>query len=296
MPPGVPDQEATTEMRHMKAWLGVTALALLLPQAAARAEIFQDYEPVRQQLHQAMTDPNYKGKHVDRWLIGAYWAQWDASPFAEPFCAPCFQALGGNTAKLQREFDPDAGFLVTLDYFLNEKWSIGGWYNHFDEDVLGTVSIAKGGIPIQGQIGDSTVDLWEIHGSYYLPPKKWGSGVSLQLGVVFLDQSIDIDPAAAQGGWRINNKLNDDDLRVGGNLWINKSQRITYLGGKDRMPFSLFGGIGAQGFGGDSPHLQILIGGSIGLSKRIRASASAWFADIDSDSNTRITAGLNGSF
>jgi hypothetical protein len=292
--------------------IGLAALSALLAPVSARAEIFTDISTIREPVAAGPEAPPKEEKRPKRLLISGQFAQWDHVPFTRP-------VIAGSGARPLQDFRPDPGYLVTLDYGLSKRWSLGAWFNHVPLDVEGKVGRnndggggdddgdddgdgefeptgtkgGHGGRGRQATIGDFDANLWEFHGSYYLP-EKFGENLSLQLGVIFADQNVDINGLGLRNGWRAGggNRRSNSDFRVGGNLWLNKIQRLT--GGKH--PISLFGGIGGQGFDGDNPHFQALLGASLGITENISLTSSFWWADIDGDSNSRITAGLSGRF
>ena len=93
-------------MKSTKVWSGITALLVLVP-AAAQASIFRAPVPAT-----VTTKPGKE--RLKRLAIGAYYSQWDVASIR----------LGGRNV----DFDVSGSPLLSADYFLNKRLSIGGWF------------------------------------------------------------------------------------------------------------------------------------------------------------------------
>lgn len=245
--------------------LAALALLLLFPSSASAQKFAAGsffFEP-------GMAGANRYRFH--RLELGAYFAAWDFAPTAL-----------NQVAAIELEADP--GPLVTLDYHLSQRWSIGGWVNPISAEVTGLH---------QGRrlkLADQDMLFWDIHAAYALPDRPLTRGVTVQLGYSALSNEVEVTPLL-----RLAGATDEAFTQTSPSLWINKVQHLKTARGR-RPGTSLFGSLGYY-FTSDFDHdWNLIVGASVGLRDRLAANASLWLNGFDADPRTRFTVGLTGYF
>jgi hypothetical protein len=243
------------------------ALIALLAQSVACAQVFTvPPNPFPQAPRGAGAEKR------QRLQFGAYLALWDFAPIAAP---------GAESERV----DADSSPLVTADYSLTRSWSLGGWWNPLQGDLL-----AKPATGPQFKAAAFDASFWNVHATYYLP-EKWAPGWSAQAGFSQLHYDVDVIQALRAVGAK-NFGVTFSSL----NIWVNKSQEVgTRRVHGRRRPISLFGSFGYYTSSQFDRALNVILGGALPLSPHLRLSSSVWFNDLD-DLNTRVTVGLDGDF
>lgn len=247
-------------MRHPWRRLGLVALLIGLTPGAARANIFFPPTPPGLSGDQAM--------RLKRLLIGAYFAQWDVAGF-------------GPTSGIKNpELDASPSPLVTLDYFLNDHLSIGGWYN-----PVSLEGKTNGRTFLEGDAQFS-----DFHITYYLP-----HGWSAQAGFSHISEELEatrdvfgVEPGtiAVPKGRRFESTKN------GANLWVTKTQRVK--GG--RHPVMLYASFGYYPSDDFDNAYNAIVGGSVKLLPNVNFSGSVWFFNLQEKVETRTSVGIVGRF
>lgn len=211
----------------------------------------------------------------DRVQIGTFMAQWDI-PLAN---------VASASSAIELETEPSA--LVTADYFLTRRLSVGGWWNPRSAELALTGAVPGGRL----KLADVKTNFWDAHLTYALPDSSpLTRGVSFQFGYSGLHYDINLT-SAVQGGRNSAFSLHSP------NLWVNKSQRVWQpMVRGERRPVTLFGSVGYYTSADFDHDWNVILGGSFYLTRHLSLTSSVWFNGLDERTNTRVTAGLAGSF
>lgn len=191
------------------------------------------------------------------------------------------------------EFDSKVRPLLTAEYQLDNKWSVGGWYNFISWGAK--LNPAPGALPAGAAI-DAKVDggMFEVHGTRAFPLSD-KLVASAQLG--YLHQSLDINVTARQSGAVVasdKSTANSDFATLWGlasyKLSSNENAGTGLIG---------MGGLGLfQGLNsGNTLNGHLLVGASYSFSPKISADVSYWLTDVTRrDPTSRFTMGVTGRF
>lgn len=199
----------------------------------------------------------------NKWTIGLAASSWGIPDISE----------NGATIKMDSQVRP----LATLEYQVNDKISVGGWYNAIAWNA--TYSDAT---TAATPIADVDGNIWEAHATYALP-----QNYAAQFG--YQRSKVDLDFSRIGAG---KESLTSDALV----LWGLKTIKV---GAPDKSKLGVLLGLGvAQGLGsGSTTEGNALVGASYAFRPNISADASLWLPDFtSSDSVTRFTAGVTGRF
>jgi hypothetical protein len=185
---------------------------------------------------------------------------------------------GGGT---HNELHARPSSLLTLDYFLTPRLSIGGWWNPYSADLIGVSASSK-----STKLADVDGDFWNASLMYHLSrteTRDW----AVQAGYSALHYGVDELP---QPGFQPENFAL---TRKSANLWLHYARRLKGFTFRDhRYPVSLFGSAGYY-FSEDFNHsANLLLGSSIDLNRHLSLSSSVWLADL-ANLKTRFTFGLS---
>lgn len=219
------------------------AASLLLASGSARAVQFNVPRVV------VPADDVTAADAAEKWTIGVAAASWG------------FPDQGGV------EFDAKVRPLLSVDYQINDKWSVGGWYNAFGLDASsGAVTVSADG------------SVYELHATYGLP-----KGFAVQAGYMASDIDFTVP------GFGTTNATSEEIT-----LWGMKNFAV----GGERLPLNLLAAVGASFADSDTfGHAQL--GLSYAFAPKFSADASVWFYNLTGDSaeqSTRFTAGVTGRF
>ncbi|MDH7569550.1 MAG: hypothetical protein QHJ73_08190 [Armatimonadota bacterium] len=200
-------------------------------------------------------------------------------------------------------FDSKVRPLVTAEYQLTPKWSVGGWYNPVAWDMVLRWDMPGG--PVQGAVAsfEGTGSMFELHGTMSL-----GNDFAVQAGVLHFNVDWEYQP----GGQLDLSARNLEDKATKIVLWGVKTFR---MGAVENPPFALTVAAGlAQGLVGDYDSkfnpttgapakvktltVNGLLGASYSFTPRWSADASLWLADFNKEEerSVRLTAGVTGRF
>jgi hypothetical protein len=251
---------------RLKEWMLVAAL-MLLP-AAAQAQVFTAgslfFTP----------DPSLPAsQRFGRFLVGAYVASWD---FAE------IPVAGAADLDLEPSLSP----LITVDYFLTRRLSIGGWYNPISGELNGRLGSTK------FKLADEDALFTDFHATYYLADRPLTRGVSIQAGYSVYHYDLEVAPVLRQLGAR-----NLAFTEFSPNIWVNKTQQLgaPEIRGR-RYPVALFGSFGYYTSTDFDTDVNLIFGTTVQLRKSLNLNASVWLNGLDSDQHIRVTAGFSGRF
>jgi hypothetical protein len=287
-------------MKAVKLWGSVAALAVLLAPGAAQAQtLFNVRNPFQAGPLESATTTDKKDGRFRRWNIGLGAAAWQFPDQAQLITGP------GGTATFKSSPRTAGSLLVSADYFLTRRVSVGMWYNPrvtkiMVEDPNNLLGFGR------DEITNSIVHTHaaDAHVTYYLPG-KWFRGMSVQGGYAYEHNTVFKRNGFFSGFLGTQFEF----ARESFNVWLNKSQQITKIriDGKER-PISLFGSAGyyfseygetkasTTGFIGDLQDgdgaFHLLGGVSVGFSEALSLSASYWHFDLGGANSSRISAGL----
>lgn len=168
--------------------------------------------------------------------------------------------------------------LATLEYQIDPKWAIGGWYNAFATDVEYQVNAN----PLATD--KATGYMMEVHSTYTL-----GDGFALQLG--WQSQRVKWTLTSSSTG----SSASQENRLSGATFWLLKHFGLGSVA-KKRMDLLL--GLGASNNESGPLGAHQFVGVSCALSPAVTADASLWLWNIGSrdTSAARLTAGLSGRF
>ncbi|MBI3946211.1 MAG: hypothetical protein HY321_09855 [Armatimonadetes bacterium] len=180
----------------------------------------------------------------------------------------------GRTVQFQTQIRP----LATVEYQINPRWAIGGWYNAFATDVEYQVN----GTPLATDQADGY--MMEAHGTYTL-----GDGFALQLG--WQSQRVEWTLTSSASG-----STSAQESRLSGaTCWLFKHFGLGSVA-KKRMDLLL--GLGGSNNESGPLGAHQFAGVSCSLSPAVTADASLWLWNIGSRDTfaARATAGFSGRF
>jgi hypothetical protein len=275
----------TNKMKTARVLGLLAALAVLMAPSAARAQTFFSTRPSErggggpsrepgpptqppmpgQPPAPVVAAPKPKFQHFYFGFFGSKWSTADS----------IIRPAGNLTTKA------DAGFLASTEIFISPRWSVGGYWNHFN----GQTRVIPPGAAGFERVGTDTIDVMEGHLAYYLGPKF--GGFSLQAGAGGSRDRTVFDFARQPTQTFHARKIS---------FWVNNAAKVGKISNHD---VDLFGGIGARSSElvgtGAKFHLQLLVGTSVHLSQHLTGSVSVWTSDVDAKPETRVNAGISAS-
>lgn len=253
-------------MRSLKGWGCLPVLISLLAPGAARAQIFTvPSNPFPQA--RSGTRPR-----LERLQVGVYAALWEFAPL---------KVSGTSSERLNADPSP----LITVDYFISEKLSVGGWWNPFSGDVEARNTAGR-----NFKAADTDSSFWDLHAAYYLSRRR-ANGWSIQGGFSHLRNNVKVVQALRDVGVR-SFAASSSSL----NIWVNRTQQVgSRRVRREHRPISLFGSVGYYPSSQFDHAANIIVGGTAPLAAHLSLSSSVWFNSLD-HTNTRVTVGLAGSF
>jgi hypothetical protein len=271
-------------MRSIRFWRRLAVWLPLLVPAAARAQVpvipinpFADVasEMPSGEVFGDTVLPAAPRRRVRRLQVGAYAAHWQFAPIKD-------KSLGNVRERLT----VDTSYLVGLDYFVSRDLSLGGWLNplHGPEFAL------EPGARSEFKVADIDASFGDVHATDY-PPVDRQRSWSLQVGFSHIHYDVDVIPGLEETG------SSDFIFKQSSlNFWLNKVQAVGVrrLRGRRRL-IRVFGSVGYYTSSQFERAWNIILGGAVPITDQLSFSSSVWFNDLD-NTNTRVTAGLSGSF
>src|SRR5207244_1150275 len=83
--------------------------------------------------------------------------------------------------------------LVTGDYFVTRRLSLGGWWNPYS----GKIEARETPKGPKFKLADTETSFWDIHATYY-PSERWARGWSIQAGFTHSRTKVDLIPGLNQ--------------------------------------------------------------------------------------------------
>jgi hypothetical protein len=271
-------------MRDIRFWRRLAVWVPLLAPAAARAQVpvipinpFADVasETPSGEVFGDTVLPEAPKRRVRRLQVGAYAAHWEFAPIQD-------KSLGNVSERLT----VDTSYLIGLDYFISRELSLGGWLN----PLHGSEFALEPGARSEFKVADVDASFGDVHATYYPPidrQKSW----SLQIGFSHIHYDVDVVQGLEETG------ASDFVVKQSSlNFWLNKVQAVgsRRIGGRRRL-IRVFGSLGYYTSSQFDRAWNIIFGGAVPLTEQLSFSSSVWFNDLG-DTNTRVTAGLAGSF
>lgn len=283
------------------------ALSALLAPGVAHAQIFSVY--VQPEAAQTTT-PGKDAPRFRRLQIGSYLALWDQPP-VQNLPVVVSSVSGGRARRIGLDVDTGASPLITADYFITRRLSVGGWWN----PIRGTAEVDRGelrrrfgSVPVGQTDFDFYDNFFDVHAAWHLPdrvgflPRFLTSGVVVQVG--YSVQNIDLDApqgrnvaiAFGQPGQPVGADFGE--TRTSANAWVTKSFNLgTPFRGRPDRPISLFVS-GGHYFSEDFDNAWNIMGGvTFTLSERLSISGSYWrVLPEDGDDQSRFSIGVVGRY
>jgi hypothetical protein len=254
----------------MQSVKGLSCPLVLLALMTAPAARAQTFSPANNPFSRAAPGVAPRKEQLQ---FGAYLTVWDFSPIRVP---------GVQSEKLQA----DPGPLITGDYFVTRCLSLGGWWNPFSGEVEARETPRGRAF----KVADSETSFWNVHATYY-PPEHWARGWSIQAGFSHLRHNVDVIQGLREVGVP-NFAVNSSSL----DIWLNRTQKVGFRRVQDqRVPISLFASAGYYTSSQFDRAVNVIVGGSLPMARHLSLNSSVWFNSLDR-TNTRVTAGLAGSF
>ncbi len=258
---------STVRLRHC---LGLLLLAMLAlaPGKAARAQVF--------------VTPNWNTERFGRFRLGAYATAWEFSPET--------RSIGLRSQDVRQEAEPS--FLITGEYAVTPRLTVGGWYNRF----TGTTDLRRRirGIGAAGQpVLEYEADFWDVHATYDLSERQ---GISVQVGFSNLRYSFRTLPGGPVfGGPGAGGAQRERVAQLfSPNIWLTKSQQVAAPRvGRRSYPLTLFGSLGYYTAGDFGRAMNFITGATLDLGPHLSLSGAFWLNDFENH-NVRLTAGLVG--
>ncbi len=228
------------------------------------------------------------GERLGRTHFGLYATSWEFSD------RRVLESVGGKG--FRQDADPSA--VLLLEYDLTDRLSIGGWWNPFAGSVVSAVAFQPLGIRPGDRILGYEANYFDVHLTYRLSEKslrflgpRFSRGWTLQGGYSSLRYEVRTTGKLTIGGAR------EAVFNLGSpNIWLSRSGRLASprIGGRER-PIRAFGSIGYHTSDDFNHALNLIVGGSLDISKSLSINTDVWLNDLSS-TNLRLTFGVTGRF